>query len=439
MTETGKSDDRAPVIIPRDQHSVSRADISKGALKVLYRLKNSGYQAFLVGGSVRDLLLGGHPKDFDVATDAHPEEVRALFGNCRLIGRRFRLAHVRFGREIVEVATFRRAGNGGEEDGHVVHESGRILADNVYGTIEDDAWRRDFTVNALYYNIADFSVWAFANGMEDLRHRQLRLIGDPARRYREDPVRMLRAARFAAKLGFEVHPEAAAPIPEMAQLIDGVPPARLFDEFLKIFQTGHALGSYRQLRQLGLFEHLFPVTAARLDRSGGERDDRLFELALENTDQRVAQRKPVTPMFLFGVFLWPSVAARAAELRAQRDGPSESQALIAAAAEISALQAQRVMLPRRFSYPMREMLQLQPRFLKQSGRRAMNLLSHRRFRAAYDLMLLRAELGEVEQAVARFWTEVQELPEQDRQKMFGVTGPRRAPIRRKRRRKAARS
>ncbi len=337
------------------------------------------------------------------------------------------------------MATFRSTGDATDDDGHVVHESGRILADNVYGSIEDDAWRRDFTVNALYYNIADFSVWAFAHGMEDLKRRQLRLIGDPARRYREDPVRMLRAARFAAKLGFEVHPDAAAPIPDMAQLIDGVPPARLFDEFLKIFQTGHALGSYRQLRQLGLFEHLFPVTAARLDGPEGDRDERLIELALENTDQRVAQRKPVTPMFVFGVFLWPSVAARAAELREQPEALSEGQALIAAAAEISTLQAQRIMLPRRFSYPMREMQQLQPRFLKRRGRRAMNLLSHRRFRAAYDLMLLRAAVGEVEQEVADFWTEVQQLPEQERQKMFGVTGGRRRPIRRNRRRKTARS
>jgi len=440
LTEIRKSDDRAPVIIPRDQHTVSRGDISRNALKVLYRLKDAGYQAFLVGGGVRDLLLGEHPKDFDIATDALPEEVRALFSNSRLIGRRFRLAHVRFGREIIEVATFRTAGDvADDDDGRVVHESGRILADNVYGNVEDDAWRRDFTVNALYYNIADYSVWAFANGMEDLRRRRLRLIGDPERRYREDPVRMLRAARFAAKLGFEVHPDAAAPIPEMATLIDGVPPARLFDEFLKMFQAGHALASYRQLRSLGLFDHLFPCTAIRLAGPNGAREAKMIELALENTDRRVTEGKPITPMFLFGVLLWPTVAALAAELMDGPDALSESQALVTAAAEISMLQAQRIALPRRFSFPMREMLQLQPRFLKQQGPRALNLLSHRRFRAAYDLLLLRAAVDEVDPAVAAFWTEVQEQSAQQQHATFGVGGHGRKPARRGGRRKSAQS
>ena len=214
MTQIRKSTPSEHLIVPRSQHSLSRADVSKNALKVLYRLKDGGYQAFLVGGSVRDLLLRRRPKDFDIATDAHPEEVRALFSNSRLIGKRFRLAHVRFGREIIEVATFRRSGlQEDAENGQVFHASGRIISDNVYGTIEEDAWRRDFTVNALYYNIADNSIWAFADGLTDLRARQLRLIGEPERRYREDPVRMLRAARFAAKLEFDVHPDTAAPIP----------------------------------------------------------------------------------------------------------------------------------------------------------------------------------------------------------------------------------
>lgn len=433
LTETRKSDDRAPVIIPRDQHCVSRADISRSAVKVLYRLKDAGYQAFLVGGGVRDLLLGGHPKDFDIATDARPEEVRALFSNSRLIGRRFRLAHVRFGREIIEVATFRSTGEASDDDGHVVHESGRILSDNVYGSVEDDAWRRDFTVNALYYNIADYSVWAFANGMEDLRKRQLRLIGDPERRYREDPVRMLRAARFAAKLDFEVHPDAAAPIPKLAALIDDVPPARLFDEFLKMFQSGHALNSYRQLRDLGLFDHLFPLTAASLDGDEGDRVGQMIELALENTDQRVRDRKPITPMFLFGVFLWTSVEARAAELVEGPDGFSPSQALVVAVDEISAMQARRIALPRRFGFPMREMLQLQPRFLQRRGRRALNLLSHRRFRAAYDLMLLRAAVGEIDDEIAEFWTEIQKLSPAEQRQTLGVGDRRRKPGGRNRR------
>lgn len=425
MTEIRKSDERAPVIIPRSEHTVSRANISKNALKVLYRLKDGGYQAYLVGGGVRDLLLGLRPKDFDIATDARPEQVRALFSNCRLIGRRFRLAHVRFGREIIEVATFRAMGEAQDDDGHVVHESGRILADNVYGTIEQDAWRRDFTVNALYYNIADYSVWAFANGLQDLKARCLRLIGEPERRYREDPVRMLRAARFAAKLDFEVHPDAAAPIPEMAVLIDGVPAARLFDEFLKMFQFGHALASYQQLRRLGLFDHLFPHTAERLATAEDDREERMIELALRNTDQRVREGKPITPMFLFGVFLWPTVEACAADMMEDDDQCSEAEALVSASTDISLLQAQRIALPRRFSFPMREMLQLQPRFLQMRGKRAMNLLSHRRFRAAFDLMLLRVEAGEIDGEIARFWTEVQEQSPPEQRKTFGAGGKRR--------------
>ena len=424
MTEIRKSDDRAPVIIPRPEHTVSRANISKNALKVLYRLKDAGYQAFLVGGGVRDLLLGRRPKDFDVATDALPEEVRALFSNCRLIGRRFRLAHVRYGRELIEVATFRAMGNASGDDSHVVHESGRILADNVYGTVEDDAWRRDFTVNALYYNIADFSVWAFANGQNDIDARCLRIIGDPERRYREDPVRMLRAARFAAKLGFEVHPDAAQPIPEMAHLIDDVPAARLFDEFLKMFQHGYALASYQQLRRLGLFRHLFPLTDERLATAADDREERMIEAALSNTDKRVREDQPITPMFLFGVFLWPSVSDRATQLM-EEENCSISQALVSASTEISLLQGQRIALPRRFSFPMREMLQLQPRFLNMRGRRGMSLLDHRRFRAAYDLMLLRAQVGEVDDEIVNFWTDIQgQTPEKQRE-VFGAGGARR--------------
>jgi len=404
---------------------LSRADVSKNALKVLYRLKDAGYQAFLVGGSVRDLLLNRRPKDFDIATDAHPEEVRALFSNSRLIGRRFRLAHVRFGREIIEVATFRATGSQqGEDDGQVFHASGRILSDNVYGTIEEDAWRRDFTINALYYNIADNSIWAFADGLTDLRERQLRLIGEPERRYREDPVRMLRAARFAAKLDFDVHPDTAAPIPAMADLIDGVPAARLFDEFLKMFQSGHALASYRNLRKLGLFSHLFPVTQRWLsdDEADSNPANDMIERALANTDQRIVERKPITPMFLFGVFLWLPVKSRAAELMAGGNGYSEAEALMAATSDVSSRQAQRIALPRRFGFPMQEMLQLQPRFLKKKGRRAMNLLSHRRFRAAYDLMLLRASVGEVATEVAEFWTNVQNMSTSAQRGVFGLKG-----------------
>ncbi len=421
--------------MPRSGHTVSRANISRSALKVLYRLKDAGHQAFLVGGGVRDLLLGRRPKDFDVATDARPEQVRALFSNCRLIGRRFRLAHIRFGREIIEVATFRGttpAGKGGEEQ--VFHESGRIIADNVYGSIEEDARRRDFTINALYYNIADYSIWVFADGMRDLEARQLRLIGDPGQRYTEDPVRMLRAARFAAKLDFDLHPDTAAPIPDMAVKLGDVPTARLFDEFLKMFQSGHALPSYQHLRKLGLFGQLFPDTDCWLDNPAYAADKLLIERALENTDQRIAVNKSVTPMFLFGVLLWHAVRMRAGQIRAEAEDVSEIQALIEAIAEIGTRQAQRIALPRRFGFPMRDMLQLQPRFAVRRGRRAMSLLAHRRFRAAYDLMLLRASVGEIDQETADFWTEVQEQSVDEQRNTFGLSGRRRRSPKKRRRR-----
>jgi len=408
-----------PTIIPRSEHNISRADISKSALKVLYRLKDAGYKACLVGGSVRDLLLGRHPKDFDVATDAHPEEVRALFGNCRLIGRRFRLAHVRYGREIIEVATFRGLGTEAMSSEHreVSAETGRLIRDNVYGSIEEDVWRRDFTANALYYDIADFSVWDFVGGFADVQARQLRLIGDPELRYPEDPVRMLRAARFAAKLGFTVHPETAAPMARLAHLVDGVPAARLFDEFLKLFQTGHALASYRELRRFGLFEHLFAATARWLG-PGGDARERFIEQALASTDARVAAEQPVTPMFLFGVLLWGPVGDRTVELTGQ--GMADYQALAQAAAELTRLQTERIALPRRFSIPMREMLQLQSRFDKTQGARALAFLESKRFRAAYDLLMLRAAVGNADADLAHWWTTIQSLPPEQQRREIGL-------------------
>jgi poly(A) polymerase len=431
LAQIRKSDDVTSLqIIPRPDHNISRANISQPALKVLYRLKDAGYQAFLVGGGVRDLLLGQQPKDFDVATDATPEEVRALFRNSRLIGRRFRLAHVRFGREIIEVATFRGTGNGDADKGeHVVCESGRILKDNAWGSIEEDAMRRDFTVNALYYNIADYSIWDFAGGVDDIGHGWLRLIGDPETRYREDPVRMLRAARLSAKLGLEIHPESAEPIPRLAGLLDGVPPARLFDEFLKLFQSGHALPSYRKLAEYGLFEHLFPMTADVLEQDGQDDFRALIESALANTDRRVVEDLPITPMFLFAVLLWRPVQLRAAELAGQRD-MSPAMAFREAADEINYEQVQRIALPKRFSLPMREILQLQKRFEDQRPRRVRSLLQHKRFRAAYDLMLLRAEVGEVPAELAEFWTAAQQGSE---------AGEQPAPTRARRRRRRRRS
>ncbi|MEO8223326.1 MAG: polynucleotide adenylyltransferase PcnB [Gammaproteobacteria bacterium] len=411
----------SPRIITRSEHNVSRANISRNALKVLYRLKDGGYQAFIVGGGVRDLLLERQPKDFDIATDASPEQVRALFSNARMIGRRFRLVHVRFRDEIVEVATFRGLGNEDleSEDRQVLDAAGRIIKDNSFGSIEEDAWRRDFTINALYYNIADFSIWDFVDGMRDIEARQICPIGDPETRYREDPVRMIRAVRLAAKLDLTIHPDAAAPMLRLGSLIDSVPPARLFDEFLKVFETGHALEAYKRLRKHGLFEHLFPATAAWLatDEPGGGRRNRFIERALANTDQRVADGQPVTPMFLFGVFLWGPVQERAQALR-RKGQLSEMQALIDAGIEVSNEQIARITLPRRFSVPMREMLQLQTRFARRQGRRAALLLQHRRFRAAYDLLVLRTELGEVPIELADWWTRIQTLSPDDQHREF---------------------
>jgi poly(A) polymerase len=406
-------------VIPRPSHSVSRAEISKSALKVLYRLHNAGFQAFLVGGSVRDALLGLHPKDFDIATNALPEEVKALFGNCRLIGRRFRLAHVRFGREIIEVATFRAAAGIEDDPGSVEDHEGRILRDNVYGKIEEDVWRRDFTCNALYYNIADFSIWDYVGGMDDIRARVVRLIGDPDKRFREDPVRMLRAIRFAAKLNFSIDHTVTQAIAAQRDLLRNMPPARLFDEFMKMFQAGFAERTFELLQEHRLFAHLFPETQEALE--ADEQFFRFIKSALSNTDRRVASGKSVTPMFLLGVFLWAPVQQFARELLEQ-EKMSESQALAIAAQELAGMQQSRVSLPRRFTAPMRDMLALQPRFEVTSGRRALNLLEHRSFRAAYDFMLLRAESGAADPDLASFWTDVQTQNAERRLASFGMSG-----------------
>jgi poly(A) polymerase len=421
LNDTATRSRASPAIIPRSEHSLSRSNVSPNALKVLYRLRNSGFEAFLVGGGVRDLLLGRHPKDFDVATNALPEQIEDLFGNCRLIGRRFRLAHVRFGRDVVEVATF-RATSAEPEDERAHSDSGRILRDNVYGTIDEDVWRRDFTVNALYYNIADFSVWDYVGGLKDIQSRTLRLIGDPETRYREDPVRMLRVVRFAAKLDFTIAPEAEEPLARLGTQLRDVPPARLFDELLKLFHAGHARRSFDLLVHYDLFRYLFSHTQQVLDGPKREATLEFIRRGLENTDERVRADKPVTPMFLYAVFLWPPIRELALELTAE--GWNETHAMVEASGRI--LARQQTAFPRRFSAPMREMLAMQWRFSHRQGVRAVRLLQHKRFRAAYDFMLLRAQCGEIEQAVADWWTEVQTLPPPEQQKALGLSrGPRR--------------
>ncbi len=409
----------SPRVFARDEHPISRANISSNALKVLYRLKEAGYQAFLVGGAVRDLLLGLHPKDFDVATNAHPDQVKQLFRNCRLIGRRFHLAHVRFGYEIIEVATFRAAhtpideDNSVDEGGHrVLDERGRILRDNLYGTIEEDVWRRDFTANALYYNISDFSVWDYVGGVEDARARVLRLIGDPETRYREDPVRILRAIRFAAKLGFSIHSDTLAPIPKLAWMLDAVPPARLFDEVNKMFLAGSAAAAFEWLTKLNILEHLFPDLAEAHAEAPQSAAIKLLNLGLQGTDSRVREDKPVTPTFLFAVLLWPAIE-RAAARAPKREG-AEFQQLLAACELVTSRQQSRVAIPRRFTLPLKEIIALQPRFERREGRRALRLIEHPRFRAAYDFLLLRVAAGDADPELGQWWTEIQTLSPEDR-------------------------
>ena len=417
LNDTELESRHGPIIVPRSEHNISRANISPNALKVLYRLKSAGFEAFLVGGGVRDLLLDRHPKDFDVVTNADPDQIQDLFRNCRLIGRRFRLAHVRFGRDIVEVATFRAANVVDPEDDERAHsDTGRILRDNVYGTIDEDVWRRDFTVNALYYNITDFSIWDYVDGVDDVRSRTLRLIGDPEKRYREDPVRMLRAVRFAAKLDFTLAPETAAPIASLGHLIKDVPPARLFDELLKLFQSGHAVRSFETLMQYDLLRYLFRDTQAQFDTPERDKIIDFIRRGLANTDQRVREDKPVTPMFLYALFLWFPIQALARHL--ESEGWNDGQAMLEASQRIVA--SQQTAFPRRFSSPMKELLNMQWRFGQQHGARAARLLQHKRFRAAYDFLVLRASCGEVEQRTVDWWTELQSLPPEEQSKLLNV-------------------
>ena len=473
-----------PRIIPRSEHSVSRAHISPNALRVLYRLREGGFQAFLVGGCVRDLLLGLRPKDFDVSTDALPEEIRKLFRNCRLVGRRFRLAHVFFGRETIEVATFRassapsqaeepildlddderepgevpdtvdepvvepeRASFGRRRDPfdqatdthRAFDESGRILRDNVYGSIDEDVWRRDFTANSLYYNIADFSIWDYVNGAADITARTLRLIGDPETRYREDPVRMLRAARFEAKLGFSLDPATAAPISSLADLLGGVPPARLFDETLKLFLTGHGARSYQVLRARGLLAALLPTVDAYAAAHPGNLVEQLLLQGLRNTDERVAADKPITPTFLFALLLYGPVAGIIEAMPPEQW--HETGAILDACDQAMREAQSRIAIPRRFALGVREMFALQPRLEHPRGRRALRVLEHPRFRASYDLLLLRAQLGLASQERVDWWTRLQEVSSAERENMAddlgGSTprreGARRGPRRRRRR------
>lgn len=398
-----------PDILSPEYHEIDLARINVNAVKVLTRLHEAGFRSCLVGGGVRDLMLGLEPKDFDVATDATPDEVRELFRNARLIGRRFRLAHVRFGREIIEVATFRAPHD--EADHHteaVVEDSGRILRDNVYGSLEQDVWRRDFTVNSLYYDIADESVIDYTGGVTDLREGVLRLIGDPEQRYREDPVRMLRAVRFAAKLDFDIDEASEQTIHDLAPLIRDTPPARLFEEFIKLMHSGAAVEAFELLRHYDLLIHIAPSTADALDGPNGEDLETFILNSLENTDTRVNEGKPVNPAFLIAVMLWGPLQEHLQ--RKLDEGLSPFVAMTQAGSDVIGEQSAIMVVPRRFSTQTREIWELQGRLKRStSGKRPFRLREHQRFRAAYDFFCLRARSGESDlEELCQWWTEFQE-------------------------------
>ncbi len=366
---------------------------------------------------MRDILLKQTPKDFDIATNASPENIKKLFRNCLLIGRRFRLAHIRFGREIIEVSTFRAQSRKKSFKHRKVATHGMLLRDNVYGTIEEDVWRRDFTMNALYYNIADFSLVDYCGGLADIQNKIVRIIGEPRIRYQEDPVRLLRAIRFAGKLGFELDPTTAAPIAELAPLLRHVPPARLFEEVLKLFHHGQAFRTYRLLNKYQLLKELFPqIKHDFLD----DTNDKLLELACENTDQRIRQGKTVSPAFLFAVFLWPSVQNKAQQLISQH-----TPAFVAyqhAVSDALSKQQKLITIPRRYSTSIREIWDLQHRLIQRRPHMLHRLMNHPRLRAAYDFLLLRAEIKEVDPNIVSWWTDFLEADlEAKKQLIHAVT------------------
>lgn len=384
----------------------------------MYRLKKANFEAYLVGGGVRDLLLGKQPKDFDIATDASPEQIRELFRNSRIIGRRFRLVHVRFGREIIEVATFRSSHEETDDASRAKVTDGLILRDNVYGTLEEDAWRRDFTINALYYSIADFSLVDYTAGLPDLESRTLRMIGDPVVRLQEDPVRMLRAVRLAAKLDFNIEPQLEEQIMAQGERLELVPSARLYDEVLKLFFSGHGARTLILLEHYRLFQFLFAQTSSYL----AEEDypERFIQIAVRNTDRRIEKELPVTPAFLFAAMLWPAVQDHSKAL--EKTGLSPLQALQIAGQEALQAHNTQVAIPKRFRLVMKEIWGFQARLEQRRGKRPIKLVEHPRFRAAYDFMLLRNEAGEPMDELCEWWTKLQEVDLEERHTMCRAVG-----------------
>ena len=384
-----------PAVIPVERHGVRRESISPAANKVCAVLQEAGHKAYVVGGAVRDIIVGQVPKDFDVATSATPEEVRALFRRSRIIGRRFKIVHVMSGPETIEVSTFRAMQDAESTE---TDEHGRVLRDNVFGSMAEDATRRDFTVNALYYDPSNETVIDYHHGVADLQQKTLRMIGDPRVRYREDPVRMLRAARLGAKLGLSIDPAARAPIREMADLLENVPPARLFDEMLKLLMSGHAVKCLRQLREEGLHHGLLPLLDVILEQPLGER---FVWLSLENTDERVRQGKPVSPGFLFATLLWHEVLADWEARKAQ--GEHSQPALFDAMDAVLDKQSGKLAITRRIAGDIKDIWALQPRFEKRAGKTPYRLLEQPRYRAGWDFLRLRAQSGEIPMELPDWW------------------------------------
>ena len=389
-----------PAVLGVSKHGIRREDISSGSRRTVETLQEHGYKAYVVGGAVRDLLAGIKPKDYDVATNATPEQVRHCFRRSRIIGRRFQIVHVMMGSETIEVTTFR--GHHDEHSGNKAQtdSQGRVLRDNVFGSEKDDAARRDFTVNALYFDPSSETIIDYHHGVADLKQKTLRMIGDPKTRYREDPVRMLRAVRLAAKLSLTIDPEASQPIRELAELIENVPPSRLFDEMLKLLTSGYAVKCVTQLRAEGLHHGLLPLLDVILDQPLGER---FVMLALENTDQRVRDGKPTSPSFLFATLLWHEVLAKWEVIKAGGERPMP--ALFLAMDEVLDVQAEKLAITRRIAGDIKDIWSLQPRFEQRSGKRPYGVLEQPRFKAGYDFLLLRAESGEIDAELGQWWTD----------------------------------
>ncbi|HQO29544.1 MAG TPA: polynucleotide adenylyltransferase PcnB [Accumulibacter sp.] len=423
-----------PATLAVAQHGLAREAISRGCRRTIETLQEHGYQAFVVGGAVRDLLAGLTPKDFDVATNATPEQVRHCFKRSRIIGRRFQIVHVNLGAETIEVTTFR--GHHGEHDGSRAHTDaqGRVLRDNVFGSQAEDAARRDFTVNALYYDPTSETIIDYHHGVADLQQKTLRMIGNPVMRYREDPVRMLRAVRLAAKLGLAIDPEALRPIREMAELIENVPPSRLFDEMLKLLTSGHAVRCVTQLREEGLHHGLLPLLDVILEQPLGER---FVLLALESTDARVRDGKPISPGFLFATLLWHELLAKWEVLKNNDEAPIP--ALFLAMDEVLDVQSEKLAITRRIAGDIKDIWALQPRFEQRSGRRPYGVLQQPRFRAGFDFLLLRAASGEVDQEIADWWTDFLDANDEARAAMLLPVPAGEARKRRRRRRRPSAS